>query len=217
MAGPSNDESTDAPIATKRLRWATQRMTAKSGSKKRMSIMDRLHHKGSSGSEKKRESGGGDSLSTDLGGIQEEPNEDEAKDVEEGVESADNDNEGPRKVFFNHSLPPDALDENGHPIRHYKRNKIRTAKYTPLSFIPKNLWFQFHNIANVYFLFLIILSVSLRVDFSAISSNSLVDLQYLWCFKSRSRSCTFDRYRRYYRCQRRSGRLSSDTSGYGAE
>lgn len=47
----------------------------------------------------------------------------------------------------------------GHPIQQYKRNKIRTAKYTPISFIPKNLWFQFHNIANIYFLAVIILDV----------------------------------------------------------
>lgn len=99
-------------------------------------------------------------MGTDLGGIQEEPNEEEAKDDAEEVETPDDDAQGPRKIFFNRALPPDALDENGRPNTHYKRNKIRTAKYTPLSFVPKNLWFQFHNIANVYFLFMIILSVS---------------------------------------------------------
>lgn len=56
-------------------------------------------------------------------------------------------------------LPQTERDEEGQPLAHYARNKIRTAKYTPLSFIPKNLWFQFHNIANVYFLFIIILGV----------------------------------------------------------
>ncbi len=36
----------------------------------------------------------------------------------------------------------------------YSRNKIRTTKYTFLSFIPKNLFEQLHRFANVYFIFL---------------------------------------------------------------
>jgi phospholipid-translocating ATPase len=160
MAISSYGEPDEAPIPTKRLRWATQRMKGKSGNRKRLSIIDRLHHRGSQSSEKKRDSGGGDSMGTDLGGIQEDPNEDEPKDDVQEEERDDGDGQGPRTVFFNTPLPPDAVDEQGRPTKHYKRNKIRTAKYTPISFVPKNLWYQFHNIANVYFLFLIILAVS---------------------------------------------------------
>ena len=47
------------------------------------------------------------------------------------------------------------------PLYHYARNKVRTAKYTALSFIPKNLWLQFHNIANIFFLIIVILNVSI--------------------------------------------------------
>jgi phospholipid-translocating ATPase len=156
MALPSYEEPEEAPTQTKRLRWATQRLKGKSGSKKRGSILGRLNHRGSQNSEKKRDSAGGDSMRTDLGGIQEEPNE-----AEEEEKSVDNeDGQGPRKVYFNIPLPRDAVDDQGHPVTHYRRNKIRTAKYTPISFIPKNIWYQFHNIANVYFLFLIILAVS---------------------------------------------------------
>lgn len=36
----------------------------------------------------------------------------------------------------------------------YNRNKVRTNKYTFLSFIPKNLFEQLHRFANVYFVFL---------------------------------------------------------------
>jgi len=36
----------------------------------------------------------------------------------------------------------------------YCRNKVRTTKYTFLSFIPKNLFEQLHRFANVYFVFL---------------------------------------------------------------
>ena len=64
-----------------------------------------------------------------------------------------------RTIFFNLPLPEHAKDSDGQPLAHYERNKIRTARYTALSFVPKNLWYQFHNIANVYFLFLIILGV----------------------------------------------------------
>ena len=37
----------------------------------------------------------------------------------------------------------------------YRRNKIRTTKYTVLSFLPKNLFEQFHRLANFYFLIII--------------------------------------------------------------
>lgn len=65
-----------------------------------------------------------------------------------------------RNLFFNLPLPPEYLDEEGAPKQTFPRNKIRTAKYTPLSFVPKNLFIQFHNIANIFFLFLVILVVS---------------------------------------------------------
>ena len=31
-------------------------------------------------------------------------------------------------------------------------NEITTSHYTPINFLPKNLWQQFHRAANVYFL-----------------------------------------------------------------
>jgi phospholipid-translocating ATPase len=66
-----------------------------------------------------------------------------------------------RRIYVNQPLPDSEKDEDGRPLQHFPRNKIRTAKYTPLSFIPKNLYFQFHRVANIYFLFVIILGVSL--------------------------------------------------------
>ncbi|EGW31556.1 uncharacterized protein SPAPADRAFT_72340 [Spathaspora passalidarum NRRL Y-27907] len=63
----------------------------------------------------------------------------------------------PRTIYFNYDLPDDMKDPSGHPIISYPRNKIRTTKYTPLSFLPKNIIFQFTNIANFYFLVLVIL------------------------------------------------------------
>lgn len=139
------DSNVSNPI--KRIRWATQRFTGVNGQRKRHNIIDRLHHRRAGSSEKKRESAEG----SHLDGIQEE--------TDTSTESGDQEDSS-RRIFFNIPLPDDAKDDNGHPLAKFARNKIRTAKYTPLSFIPKNLWFQFHNIANIYFLFVIVLAVS---------------------------------------------------------
>ena len=130
----------------KRIRWATQRVTGANERKKRHGIMERLHRRTASG-ENKRESADAPQFAEEVhdGAVPEEP---------EDVEAAQ------RRIFFNIPLPDDAKDEEGRPLTKFSRNKIRTAKYTPLSFVPKNLWFQFHQVANIYFLFLIILGVS---------------------------------------------------------
>jgi phospholipid-translocating ATPase len=63
-----------------------------------------------------------------------------------------------REIYFNQPLPDHMIDPKTNQNKIiYQRNKIRTTKYTPLNFIPKNLFFQFTNIANSYFLFIIIL------------------------------------------------------------
>jgi phospholipid-translocating ATPase len=148
---PSAEDGT-APKATKRLRWATQKVKGKSAGRKRMSIMDRLHK--STHSEKKRDSAGAESMATDPEDLQ-----GATEGSEDGTENSADNGEA-RDIYFNIPLPTEALDDNGRPAVRFNRNKIRTAKYTPLSFIPKNLWYQFHNIGYVYFLFLIILNVS---------------------------------------------------------
>ena len=131
----------------KRIRWATQRVTGLNESRIRHGIIDRFHHRKAGSGERKRTS----AERPPLDGIEEEENDSKNGDHEET---------GGRRIFFNIPLPHDAKDGEGRPLARYGRNKIRTAKYTPLSFIPKNLWFQFHNVANIYFLFVIILGVS---------------------------------------------------------
>jgi phospholipid-translocating ATPase len=116
---------------------------------KRLSLKGRLHHK-STPDEKKRASGGTDVLQPADGA-----QKDDASVVDESSGAA-----ASRTLFFGLPLPRELQDDEGRPIQQYTRNKIRTAKYTPLSFVPKNLWFQFHNIANIFFLFLVILVVS---------------------------------------------------------
>lgn len=48
--------------------------------------------------------------------------------------------------------------DNKTDAQHHKNNKIKTTKYTIFSFLPRNLFEQFHRFANVYFLFIIILN-----------------------------------------------------------
>ncbi|TVY41778.1 Phospholipid-transporting ATPase [Lachnellula subtilissima] len=151
LASESTLIPTLTPTPTKRLRWATQYMKGTSATLRRVSIMNRLHHRGSHRSERKRDSREPGSMGANINNVHGIANEN-------ADPTADSDEER-RQVHFNIPLPPDALDDNGYPKISYGSNKIRTAKYTPLSFLPKNLWFQFHSIANVYFFILIILTI----------------------------------------------------------
>lgn len=144
MAIQPYQEGSEVSNPIKRIRWATHRAKGTKGDQKRQSLLDRLH-KRSGSNEKKRDSSGMES-----NGLEGEDGSSEYES--DGLDTS-------RRIFFNIPLPPDARDEEGYPKAHYARNKIRTAKYTPITFIPKNLWFQFHNIANIYFLFIIILSI----------------------------------------------------------
>jgi len=144
----TEDDQTDEPQditkkRAKRTRWATQKAAGPKGILKRQSILRRLSHR----AEKRR-------------------SDPEAQGEEQSPVEETTTGSGPgRKIYFNIPLPADARDEEGHPITQFPRNKIRTAKYTPLSFIPKNLWFQFQNIANIYFLLIIILGVCPATSF----------------------------------------------------
>lgn len=50
-------------------------------------------------------------------------------------------------------------NENNTHDRRFTLNSIRTSKYTWLTFIPKNLFEQFSKMANVYFLFIMVLQI----------------------------------------------------------
>ncbi|CAL5869103.1 uncharacterized protein PFLUO_LOCUS3331 [Penicillium psychrofluorescens] len=124
---------------TKRQRWATTRLAPSGGVRKRVSIMDRFNKRAEMKEEKRRSA-------TSAGGRSENGEADQEPEQEN------------RTVYFNIPIPESERDEDGHLRMVYPRNKIRTSKYTPLTFIPKNIWLQFHNIANIYFLFVIILN-----------------------------------------------------------
>ncbi|KAJ5699119.1 Phospholipid-transporting ATPase DNF1 [Penicillium macrosclerotiorum] len=126
---------------TKRQRWATTRHTGSGGVRKRVSIIDRFHKRSEMRDEKRKSatpSTSADAAST-VGEESQQPGQN-------------------RTIYFNIPIPESERDEEGHLKNTYPRNKIRTAKYTALTFVPKNIWLQFHNIANIYFLFVIILN-----------------------------------------------------------
>jgi phospholipid-translocating ATPase len=124
----------------KRIRWATQRLPGKGGTRKRLSILNRQKPTAQVDESHKAK-------------FSPHSEDSPVEDPNSAIKSES------RTIYVNVPLPDEAKDEQGHIKQRYARNKIRTSKYTPLSFIPKNLWFQFHNIANIYFFFIIILSV----------------------------------------------------------
>lgn len=60
---------------------------------------------------------------------------------------------GFRFIVPNHTVPA-KTPKRDHPNGKYVDNKIRTTKYTLLTFLPKNLCEQFHRVANLYFIFI---------------------------------------------------------------
>lgn len=165
---PQATQTSHVSKPTKRMRWATTRHTGQSAVKKRLSILGRAA-KVSPFEEKQPPQGSNVKIS------EESPMGQEVQDVESSS----------RTIWFNLPLPEDAKNENGLPKATYARNKIRTAKYTPLSFIPKNLWFQFHNVANIYFLFVIILGIFsiFGVDNPGLSAVPLIVILFLTAVK----------------------------------
>ncbi|NXA05189.1 AT10B ATPase, partial [Sapayoa aenigma] len=50
------------------------------------------------------------------------------------------------------------------PATFYAGNKIQTTKYTWFTFLPRNLFEQFHRLGNLYFFFLVVLDGLPRVE-----------------------------------------------------
>lgn len=56
------------------------------------------------------------------------------------------------------NLPYEGLEKGKQPNRYFPGNTIKTTKYTLLLFLPMNLFEQFHRLANIYFVGLVILN-----------------------------------------------------------
>jgi phospholipid-translocating ATPase len=192
MSTPDDGQAAGAQTPqTQRMRWATQRVKSVGKAANRRGSIMRRFQKNHPVDEKKRQSAGtGSSADSPSGGLQETDDASEEADL------------SARRIFFNQPLPKDEVDDNGYPIQHFARNKIRTAKYTPLSFLPKNLFYQFHNIANCYFLFLIILTVRITPCwFLRRFSHSTVLLHFRWSQPVPQRRAT-NRHSPCHCCQR---------------
>ncbi|XP_056012522.1 phospholipid-transporting ATPase VD-like isoform X2 [Ostrea edulis] len=64
-----------------------------------------------------------------------------------------------RTVVPNHVVGPDIPSKHkNHPNRDYRSNRIKTTKYSLLTFLPKNLFEQFHRFANLYFILVVALN-----------------------------------------------------------
>jgi phospholipid-translocating ATPase len=138
QGGDIGEVSSNVSKPTKRQRWATTRAPGPGGIKKRVSIIDRFHKRSDVRDEKRKSNNTSTTANSGPETPQGGPN---------------------RRIYFSIPIPESERDEDGHLRITYPRNKIRTAKYTPLTFVPYNIWLQFHNIANIYFLFVIILNV----------------------------------------------------------
>ncbi|XP_074912745.1 phospholipid-transporting ATPase VB isoform X1 [Buteo buteo] len=65
-------------------------------------------------------------------------------------------NENKRVIISN--LPFGSKKRKENPNIYYDSNKIKTTKYTILTFLPKNIYEQFHRFANVYFVVIALLN-----------------------------------------------------------
>ncbi|XP_031296298.2 phospholipid-transporting ATPase VA isoform X1 [Camelus dromedarius] len=77
--------------------------------------------------------------------------------------------EGRTRTVRSNLLPPPGAEDPGTSVakgarrrcagtQHLADNRLKTTKYTLLSFLPKNLFEQFHRLANVYFVFIALLN-----------------------------------------------------------
>ncbi|XP_076302484.1 uncharacterized protein LOC143220780 [Lasioglossum baleicum] len=62
-----------------------------------------------------------------------------------------------RKIVPNHLVPP-KTPPSQHPNGKRVNNRVRTTKYTLLSFLPRNFLEQFRRVANIYFVFIVLLN-----------------------------------------------------------
>lgn len=65
-------------------------------------------------------------------------------------------NENKRVIKSN--LPFGSTNWKENPNRYYGSNKIKTTKYSILTFVPKNIYEQLHRFANVYFVVIALLN-----------------------------------------------------------
>ncbi|RUS74359.1 hypothetical protein EGW08_017882 [Elysia chlorotica] len=64
-----------------------------------------------------------------------------------------------RPIVPNHTIDPTIPQESkAHPNHGYSLNLVKTTRYSVITFLPKNLFEQFHRFANIYFIFVVALN-----------------------------------------------------------
>lgn len=100
-----------------------------------------------------------------------------------------------RNLYHNLAIPEEELNsKTGFPKAKYATNKIRTTKYTPLKFLPKNIFFQFQIPANIFFLAIAVLSSwkIFGVDNPGLSAVPIIAIVAITAFRD-----GIEDYRRY--------------------
>ncbi|KAI3387406.1 hypothetical protein SNEBB_003808 [Seison nebaliae] len=87
----------------------------------------------------------------------------------------------------------------------YSDNYIRTTKYTIWTFIPKNLYEQFHRLANLYFLFIIVLNLLPGVQ---TFGSQMVSLPLIFVLTLKLIKDGFEDYRRYQNDKKVNNRIT---------
>lgn len=118
---------------------------------------------------------------------------------------------GGRRVFVNLPLPKTEQNTHGQPKQQYASNQIRTSKYTLISFVPKNLFFQFTRLANVYFLGMAILQL---LPYFGINSPALTLLPICSVLAISAVKDGFEDYQRHLLDHRYNTQTAYTLSGY---
>lgn len=77
------------------------------------------------------------------------------------------------------SAPERVVCRPANPLLHFQNNAISTSKYNLVTFLPKNLWDQFHKLANIYFLVIAILQAIPQISVSNGVPNILLPLIFV--------------------------------------
>ncbi|PAA69169.1 hypothetical protein BOX15_Mlig005692g1 [Macrostomum lignano] len=94
---------------------------------------------------------------------------------------------------FRFESAPDVPAEPN-PNHQFANNYVRTTKYSLLTFLPLNLWEQFHRFANVYFVFIVVLNFMPEVSAFA---KELAPIPVLFVLSVTAIKDGFENYRRY--------------------
>ncbi|XP_059146032.1 phospholipid-transporting ATPase VB-like [Physella acuta] len=100
-----------------------------------------------------------------------------------------------RRVVPNHTVDPNIkIKHKAHPNYGFKDNAIKTTRYTIITFLPKNLFEQFHRFANIYFIFVVALNWVPEVNAFA---KEVAALPVLFVLAVTAAKDAFEDFRRY--------------------